>query len=113
MDTWFWPVLQAGVLGLREEEKALERVFEAVSESSSSPPVPEESPTPSSDEKEKEPVTPPTQESDTQGVQVDLTSGYFSLYDTYQRLVIESPAPVKIIAASPKVCPSLVSSTLV
>lgn len=76
VDTWFWPVLQAGVLGLREEEKALEKVFEAVEQSS-----------------------------DNQAnarVQVDLTSGYFSLYDTYKRLVIDSPAPVRIIAASPQ-----------
>lgn len=70
-DTWFWPVVQAGVLGLREEEAALGKVFNAVKEA--------------------------------RDVEVDLTSGYFGLYKAYKRAVIESPAPVRVIAASPKV----------
>lgn len=36
-------------------------------------------------------------------VEVDLTSGYFGLYKKYKQLVVESPAAVRIIAASPKV----------
>lgn len=36
------------------------------------------------------------------GVEVDLTSGYFGLYKAYKQAVIGSPAPVRVIAASPK-----------
>lgn len=36
-------------------------------------------------------------------VEVDLTSGYFGLYKKYKQLVVESPAAVRIIAASSKV----------
>jgi CDP-diacylglycerol--glycerol-3-phosphate 3-phosphatidyltransferase len=73
-DTWFWPVVQAGVLGLREEERAMGLVWDAVRDSGG------------------------------EDVKVDLTSGYFGLYKAYKRAVIESPASVDIIAASPKVC---------
>jgi hypothetical protein len=40
---------------------------------------------------------------ETDKVTVDLTSGYFGLYKAYKRAVIDSPAPVRVIAASPKV----------
>jgi len=98
VDTWFWPVLQAGVLGLREEERALGRFWEAVKEcyepgSQAKGEGRQEGQSERSGmEKEKE----------DQGVQVDLTSGYFGLYDAYKQMVIDSPAPVKVIAASPK-----------
>lgn len=76
-DTWFWPVFQAGVLGIGEEEKALAAVWEAIR---------------AAHEKGEK-------------VDVDLTSGYFGLYDAYKRAVVDSPAPVRVIAASPKVSP--------
>ncbi|WVF70894.1 hypothetical protein IAT40_005689 [Kwoniella sp. CBS 6097] len=77
VDTWFWPVVQAGVLGVKEEERALGQVWKAVQDS---------------------------YEGDTEGgrVSVDLTSGYFGLYEAYKKAVIDSPAPVNVIAASPK-----------
>ncbi|OCF42488.1 CDP-diacylglycerol-glycerol-3-phosphate 3-phosphatidyltransferase [Kwoniella heveanensis CBS 569] len=77
VDTWFWPVVQAGVLGVKEEERALGQVWKAVKDS---------------------------YEGDTEGgrVSVDLTSGYFGLYQTYKKAVIDSPASVNVIAASPK-----------
>lgn len=76
IDTWFWPVIQAGVLGLKEEEAALGRVFDAVKQAC---------------------------EGEGSQVEVDLTSGYFGLYEKYKKLVIASPAMTRIIAASPKV----------
>lgn len=76
VDTWFWPVIQSGVLGLKEEEAALEKVFDAVKEAC---------------------------EGESTTVEVDLTSGYFGLYDRYKKMVIASPALTRIIAASPKV----------
>jgi hypothetical protein len=75
VDTWFYPVIQAGVLGIKEEEAALDKLWAAVRESH---------------EAGKE-------------VEVDLTSGYFGLYKAYKRAVIDSPTPVRILAASPKV----------
>ncbi|WVN90286.1 uncharacterized protein L203_105522 [Cryptococcus depauperatus CBS 7841] len=77
IDTWFWPVLQAGVLGIREEEKAMEEVWKAVTGCYQN-------------------------EEGNEQVEVDLTSGYFGLYRRYRQAIIESPAPVNIIAASPK-----------
>lgn len=74
-DTWFWPVLQAGVLSIGEEERAMAAVWAAIRRAH--------------DAGEK--------------VEVDLTSGYFGLYDAYKRAVVNSPAPVRVIAASPKV----------
>lgn len=100
VDTFFWPVIQAGVLGMKEEEKGLGRVWEAVNQSFK--PVPTDASKGqeehSEKSREKESVT---------GSQVDLTSGYFGLFDAYKRMVIQSPAPVRVIAASPKVSFSL------
>lgn len=76
VDTYFWPVIQAGVLGVKEEEAALGKVWEAVR------------------------AAYPDEE---QRVSVDLTSGYFGLYKAYKRAVVASPAPFRVIAASPKV----------
>jgi CDP-diacylglycerol--glycerol-3-phosphate 3-phosphatidyltransferase len=102
VDTYFWPVIQAGVLGIKEEEKGLGRVWEAVGQSFSPATVAQVEKTViaedgKQEEKEEE------KEKVVKGVQVDLTSGYFGLYDKYKRMVIESPAPVRVIAASPKV----------
>ncbi|ORX37348.1 putative CDP-diacylglycerol-glycerol-3-phosphate 3-phosphatidyltransferase [Kockovaella imperatae] len=89
VDTWFWPVIQAGVLGMKEEETALGRVFDTVKTAHQTA-LTEESPASNEKGKGKE------------GVAVDLTSGYFGLYKAYKRAVVESPAPFRLIAASPK-----------
>ncbi|KIR81704.1 CDP-diacylglycerol-glycerol-3-phosphate 3-phosphatidyltransferase [Cryptococcus gattii EJB2] len=78
VDTWFWPVLQAGVLGIKEEERAMAEVWKAVKESHEG------------------------EQDESRKVEVDLTSGYFGLYKKYKQLIVESPAAVRIIAASPK-----------
>lgn len=97
VDTFFWPVIQAGVLGIKEEERGLGRVWEAVDQSFSPATIAQPEDAKAEDgEKEKGNKV-------VKGVQVDLTSGYFGLYDKYKRMVIESPAPVRVIAASPKV----------
>ncbi|EJT48977.1 CDP-diacylglycerol-glycerol-3-phosphate 3-phosphatidyltransferase [Trichosporon asahii var. asahii CBS 2479] len=69
-DTFFWPVLQAGYLGLREEERAMAAAWGAINAA--------------------------------RDVDVDLTSGYFGLYAAYKRAVLESNAPVSVIAAAPE-----------
>jgi CDP-diacylglycerol--glycerol-3-phosphate 3-phosphatidyltransferase len=38
---------------------------------------------------------------------VDLTSGYFGLAPEYRKLVVDSKVDVKLLCASPKVCPVL------
>jgi CDP-diacylglycerol--glycerol-3-phosphate 3-phosphatidyltransferase len=85
VDTWFWPVIQSGVLGLKEEEAALERVFGAVQQAC---------------------------QGEGTSVEVDLTSGYFGLYDKYKKMVIASPALTRVIAASPRVSLFLFSRVL-
>jgi CDP-diacylglycerol--glycerol-3-phosphate 3-phosphatidyltransferase len=122
VDTFFWPVIQAGVLGVKEEEKGLGRVWEAVDQSfvqepkeiqsgyggveSLSTNLGETSTTTTANEVK----VPEKERPVARGVQVDLTSGYFGLYDAYKRMVIDSPAPVRVIAASPKVSPLLLHS---
>lgn len=69
-DTYFWPVLQAGYLGLREEERAMAATWAAINAA--------------------------------KDVHVDLTSGYFGLYSAYKRAVIDSSAPVSVVAAAPE-----------
>lgn len=69
-DTFFWPVLQAGYLGLREEERAMAAAWTAINAA--------------------------------RDVDVDLTSGYFGLYAAYKRAVLDSSAPVSVIAAAPE-----------
>lgn len=123
VDTFFWPVIQAGVLGIKEEEKGLGRVWDAVNQSFT--PTTVSIPDGKAREQEglqkantetgqgiaslgstdgKENEQKEKEKETVKGVQVDLTSGYFGLYDAYKRMVIDSPAPVRVIAASPKVC---------
>ncbi|KAK4686455.1 hypothetical protein P7C73_g3679, partial [Tremellales sp. Uapishka_1] len=83
VDTWFWPVVQAGVLGVREEERSLGKVWDGVRD------VWRKGEGNETDKKKE-------------SVEVALTSGYFGLYKAYKKAVIDSPAPVKLIAASPK-----------
>ena len=84
MDTWFWPVIQAGVLNLREEEDALSQVFETIRK-----------------------VYAVESEKENPRISVDLTSGYFGIYKKYKTAIVESPAPFRIIAAAPKVSQTL------
>ncbi|KAG8747557.1 CDP-diacylglycerol--glycerol-3-phosphate 3-phosphatidyltransferase [Ceratobasidium sp. 414] len=67
------PMIQSGVLGIREEEQSLTRLFNLV-----------ESGDPFHD------------------TLVDLTSGYFALYGPYQDRVLSSNADYRIVAASPQ-----------
>ena len=64
------------MLGIKEEEAALAKVWTAV-----------KSAHPHEEER----------------VSVDLTSGYFGLYKAYKKAVVDSPAPFRVITASPKV----------
>ncbi|KAF9463914.1 hypothetical protein BDZ94DRAFT_1257747 [Collybia nuda] len=73
-----FPIIQAGQFNVREEETALWLLFHHLnSQSSQKPP------------KTKKPL-------------VDLTSGYFGLYEPYQDLILASDVKTRIVAASPK-----------
>jgi len=104
VDTWFWPVIQAGVLGIKEEERALEQVWQAVDEGYKAAIS-----TSNSDkeqvagDKGSEVEAAEARIAPSPGLEVDLTSGYFGLYKSYKKSIIASPAPIRIIAASPKV----------
>lgn len=108
-DTWFWPVVQSGVLNVGEEERTLGKVWEDVKKGhevpgSSSKGGEETSVT--RDEIKMEArgdLTTKSQSYGNCGLEVDLTSGYFGLYKAYKKAIIDSPAPTRIIAASPKV----------
>jgi CDP-diacylglycerol--glycerol-3-phosphate 3-phosphatidyltransferase len=82
VDTWIFPMIQGGALGVGEEERGVGR-FLACAE-------------------EMLPDAAAVQGSG-QGAQVDLTSGYFGLYHTYKKAVLEGKAPYRIVAASPEV----------
>ncbi|KAG9079096.1 CDP-diacylglycerol--glycerol-3-phosphate 3-phosphatidyltransferase, partial [Ceratobasidium sp. UAMH 11750] len=68
-----FPMVQSGVLGIREEEQSLAQLFDLIE---SGGPF--------------------------HGTLVDLTSGYFALYGPYQDRVIGSNADYRIVAASPQ-----------
>ncbi|PSR77599.1 hypothetical protein PHLCEN_2v7789 [Hermanssonia centrifuga] len=74
-DTLVFPLIQAGQFGIREEERAMNALFNELSSSKSS---------------------------QSGGPLIDLTSGYFGLYKNYRDLVLKSEASCRIIAASPK-----------
>ncbi|KAG8691677.1 CDP-diacylglycerol--glycerol-3-phosphate 3-phosphatidyltransferase [Ceratobasidium sp. 395] len=67
------PMVQSGVLGIREEEQALDKLFDLMESGES-----------------------------LQDTLVDLTSGYFALYGPYQDRVLASNADYRIVAASPE-----------
>jgi CDP-diacylglycerol--glycerol-3-phosphate 3-phosphatidyltransferase len=75
--TLIFPIIQAGLFDIREEEECLRDVFLNISASPKSA-----------------------------GVQplVDLTSGYFGLYKLYQEAVIWTDADYRVMAASPEAC---------
>lgn len=76
MDTWVWPILQSGVLNVKEEEDTIKLMWKAINDSHTG----------------ERPV----------GTEVDLTSGYFGLYAAYKGSIATSPANARIIAAAPK-----------
>lgn len=75
-DTLILPILQAGQFGIREEERALDLLFRELSAQNGS----------ASD-----------------GPLMDLTSGYFGIYQRYCDLILRSRIGCRIVAASPKV----------
>ena len=81
IDTWIWPMIQGGVLGIQEEEQGLDKVLRAAGDMATS---------------KAEGNTP-------HGVMVDLTSGYFGLYKKYKEALLQSQAPYRVVAASPEV----------
>lgn len=81
IDTWIWPMVQAGVLGIQEEEQGVEKVLRAARDMQAAA----------------------SASASSRGVMVDLTSGYFGLYKKYKEAILDSRAPYKIIAASPEV----------
>jgi len=72
VDTWIFPMIQGGALGVEEEERGVGKLLQAA-------------------------------ESMQGQAQVDLTSGYFGLYHTYKKAVLEGKAPYRIVAAAPEV----------
>lgn len=74
-DTEIYPLIQSGVLGIREEEHVLTSLFDRLLESSDS---------------ERKTL-------------IDLTSGYFALCEPYQRRALCPGLNWRILAASPKV----------
>lgn len=75
-DTWLFPMIQSGVLGMREEELGLDRVFAGAER-------------PRASDARVAPAT------------IDLTSGYFGLYAAYKAAILRGRAPCRIIAAAP------------
>ncbi|RDB28573.1 CDP-diacylglycerol--glycerol-3-phosphate 3-phosphatidyltransferase [Hypsizygus marmoreus] len=75
-----FPIIQAGLFNIREEENALSLLFRHLR------PKPSSTATPTS-------LSHPL---------VDLTSGYFGLYQPYQEHILASDAETRIVVASPK-----------
>ncbi|KAF8323407.1 hypothetical protein DL93DRAFT_2071139 [Clavulina sp. PMI_390] len=75
-DTVIYPLIQSGVLGVREEEMALSSLFDYLLSNA------------------------PQAEKDR--TIVDLTSGYFALYEPYQLRAMREGLDWRILAASPK-----------
>jgi CDP-diacylglycerol--glycerol-3-phosphate 3-phosphatidyltransferase len=69
-----FPMVQSGVLGIREEEQCLQKLFDLFDSGSLSG-----------------------------NTRVELTSGYFALYGAYQDRILSSKAHYRVLAASPEV----------
>lgn len=80
-DTFVIPMIQAGHLNVRDEERCIALLL---SHLSSLP--------------------------DAARSVIDLTSGYFALHQPYQECLIRSPVSSRIIAAGPRVCIVLITS---
>jgi len=75
-DVLLFPIIQAGQFDIREEERTLSALFDHLAkqkQASRSSPL------------------------------MDLTSGYFGLYQKYQNIILQSSIGCRIVAASPKV----------
>ncbi|OBZ65702.1 CDP-diacylglycerol--glycerol-3-phosphate 3-phosphatidyltransferase [Grifola frondosa] len=79
-DVLVFPIIQAGQFNVREEERCLALLFDALSAQISNPRN-----TPNYD-----------------GPLMDFTSGYFALYKPYQDLILQSRVACRILSASPK-----------
>lgn len=86
-DVIIFPIIQAGQFNIREEETTLALLFRHLQLKQDSNANPAK----------------PSKPSDSRPV-VDLTSGYFGLYQPYQDLVLANDVDTRIVAASPKVC---------
>lgn len=73
-----FPIIQAGQFGIREEEQAVDLIFDQLTK-----------------HRTDDGSTSPT---------VDLTSGYFGLSKLYQDLVLQSGVQTQLLCASPQVC---------
>lgn len=90
-EVYVFPVIQAGQFNIREEERALNLLYSRIS---SSPP----SLTPTAN------IPTETEDKDkTERPLVNLTSGYFGLYEPYQDLILSSDVDTRIVCAAPKV----------
>ncbi|GBE81880.1 hypothetical protein BKA93DRAFT_743850 [Sparassis latifolia] len=78
-DVLVFPVIQAGLFDIREEEDSLALLFDELGTH-----------------------TPTSTSPSYGGPLMDLTSGYFGLYKPYQDLVLRSGVACRILAASPK-----------
>ncbi len=90
-DVLVFPVIQAGLFDIREEERCLSLLFRQLS---------------------AQQRYAMSSASNYDGPLVDLTSGYFALYKPYQAAMIESGLACRILAASPKVRATLVSAEM-
>lgn len=81
-DVLVFPIIQAGQFGIREEERAMDFLFEALDE--------HHSPITTGNDLANFPL-------------LDLTTGYFGLYRPYRDLVLQSPINTRIVASAPKV----------
>lgn len=90
-DVLVFPVIQAGLFGIREEERCLSLLFRQLS----------------AQQRFSQSST-----ANYDGPLVDLTSGYFALYKPYQAAMIESGLACRILAASPKVRTIFVSAEM-
>lgn len=73
-DTMVIPMIQAGYINVREEERCMASLFAYIGQLQDAP-----------------------------ASIIDMTSGYFALHRPYQQLLIASPAHSRIIAAGPRV----------
>ena len=75
-DVLIFPIIQAGQFGVREEERALAALFDELANRSGST---------------------------LEAPYMDLTSGYFGIYQKYCDLILRSHVDCRILAAAPKV----------
>lgn len=87
-EVYVFPVIQAGQFNIREEERVLKLLYNRIAPSSSTGEK-----TPANIEDKDEAARP----------LVNLTSGYFGLYEPYQDLILSSNVDTRIVCAAPKV----------